>query len=105
MPDLEQALQAETKKERVYIADSWDEMAGWMGSSPDVLKGTINEYNAGCDSGNDLFCKDKRFLSPLRNPPYYGIKSTLNLLVTHGVIKTNKRMEVYDDVFAPTLSR
>jgi fumarate reductase flavoprotein subunit len=94
--NAERDLHSFAKEGKVKITHSWDEMAEWIGSSPDVLRATINEYNAGCDSGKDLFCKDKRYLSPLRQPPYYGIKSTLNLLVTHGVIKTNKRMEVMD---------
>lgn len=67
-----------------------------MGISPDTLKQTINEYNDGCDKGHDIFTKDKAFLSALRNPPYYAIKCCLTLLVTHGVIKTNKSMNAVD---------
>ncbi|MBN1626790.1 MAG: FAD-dependent oxidoreductase [Deltaproteobacteria bacterium] len=92
--NAEKDLQSFSKKGKVKITTSWDEMAGWMGVSPDVLKKTINEYNAGCDSGTDIYGRDKRSLVPLRTPPYYAIKSCLNLLVTHGVIKTNNRMQV-----------
>ncbi len=94
--NAENDLQLFAKKGKVRITNSWDEMAEWMGVSPDILKGTVNEYNAGCDSGNDAYGRDKGSLAPLRTPPYYAIKSCLNLLVTHGVIKTNDRMQVKD---------
>jgi fumarate reductase flavoprotein subunit len=95
--NVEKDLQAFAKKGRgVKITNSWDEMAKWMGVSPAVLKATIDEYNAGCDSGIDLFGRDKRSLSPLRTPPYYAITTGLTLLVTHGVIKTSKKMQVLD---------
>jgi len=94
--NAEKDLQLFAKKGKVKIANSWEEMAEWMSVSPDVLKRTVNEYNAGCDSGTDIYGKDKGSLIPLRTPPYYAIRSCLNLLVTHGVIKTNKRMQVTD---------
>jgi succinate dehydrogenase/fumarate reductase flavoprotein subunit len=40
--------------------------------------------------------KDRRYLSPLRKPPYYGIQCGLNLMTTHGGIKVNHHMEVLD---------
>jgi len=94
--NAEKDLQAFSRKGKVKIADSWDEIAEWMGMSPDVLRRTIGEYNAGCDKGKDIYGRDKSSLVALRTPPYYAIRSCLNLLVTHGVIKTNKRMEVMD---------
>jgi hypothetical protein len=94
--NAENDLQLFAKQEKVKITNSWDGMAEWMGVSPDILKRTVNEYNAGCDSGTDIYGKDKKSLIPLRTPPYYGIRSCLNLLVTHGVIKANKRMQVTD---------
>jgi fumarate reductase flavoprotein subunit len=95
--NVEKDLQAFAKKGRgVKITNSWDEMAKWMGVPPDLLQATIDEYNAGCDSGNDLFGRDKRSLSPLRTPPFYAITAGLTLLVTHGPIKTNKKMQVLD---------
>lgn len=94
--NAEKDLQSFAKKGKVKISNSWEEMAEWMAVSPDVLKKTINEYNAGCDTGTDSYGRDKSSLAPLRTPPYYAIRSCLNLLVTHGVIKTNKKMQVMD---------
>lgn len=85
------------KRGEVRIADSWDKIAEWMGADPDILKATIDEYNAACDKGHDdIFAKDKKYLLPLRTPPYYAIKCHLILQVTHGGIKVNENMEVLD---------
>lgn len=80
----------------VKISDSWDEIANWMGAEdPEVLKKTIEEYNTDCDRGYDSkFFKDRRYLDPLRKPPYYAIKSNSDYLDTIGGIKINERMEV-----------
>jgi fumarate reductase flavoprotein subunit len=81
----------------VKISDSWEEIAGWMGADPKILEKTIDEYNDGCDRGYDpVFSKDRRYLAPLRTPPYYAIKSNSDYLDTIGGIKINERMEVLD---------
>lgn len=81
----------------VKISDSWDEIAKWMEADPQVLKTTIDKYNAGCDQGYDpIFAKDRKFLVPLRTPPYYAIKSNSDFLDTIGGIKINEPMEVLD---------
>jgi hypothetical protein len=35
-------------------------MAEWIGASPKTLKKTIDEYNACCEMGHDIFIKDRR---------------------------------------------
>ena len=68
-----------------------------MGADPETVKATIDEYNTAGDKGHDdIFAKDRSYLTPLRTPPYYAIKCCVNLLVTHGDIKINHRMEVLD---------
>lgn len=97
MPGLEEALRVEAKKDRVKIAGSWDEMAGWIGATPDVLKGTIEKYNSFCCSGYDEdFVKERRYLVPLTSPPYYAIRGLAAILDTIGGIRINERMEVVD---------
>ena len=92
---LGEELQFEADKGTVKISDSWDEIARWIGATPEVLKTTIDEYNSFCDQGYDeIFAKDRRFLQPLRTPPYYAIKCGTELLVTLGGIKINHCMEV-----------
>ncbi len=90
-------LPLEVNRGNVKISDSWDEIARWMGASPEVLKITIDEYNSDCDRGHDaLFVKDRRYLEPLRTPPYYAVKFHQTLLDTMGGIKTNHHMEILD---------
>jgi fumarate reductase flavoprotein subunit len=93
---VEKDLRTKTDTGRIKIADSWAEIARWMGVEPEVLQTTIDEYNDGCDKKSDYFAKDPQFLIPLRQPPYYAIKTVLSLLVTHGVIRTSERMEILD---------
>jgi fumarate reductase flavoprotein subunit len=88
-------LRSQAGKGRVKISDSWEEIADWLGASPEVLKSTINEYNSFCEQGYDNdFVKDQRYLFPLRTPPYYAVQSCLDCAATHGGIKVNQRMEV-----------
>jgi len=81
----------------VRIADSWDEIAAWIGADAKALKRTIDEYNLSCERGYDpIFAKERRHLVPLRTPPYYAIRCGVDYLDTIGGIKINERMEVLD---------
>ena len=95
--DIEKELQAEVHKGGVKISNTWDEIAKWMNISPESLKTTVTEYNHFCESGYDeIFDKDRRYLKPLHNPPYYAVRCHLSFLDTVGGIKINHRMEVLD---------
>lgn len=66
----------------VCIADTWEEIASFVGSSPDALKQTIHSYNQFCEQGRDGdFLKEPSYLRPLRTPPFYAI---LGLRFCHG---------------------
>jgi fumarate reductase flavoprotein subunit len=94
-PNLEKALRAEVTHDRVKKAEAWDEVAGWIGAKPAALKASIEEYNACCQSGYDnIFAKDRRWLQPLYQPPYYAIRCEAHILDTLGGIRINERMEV-----------
>jgi fumarate reductase flavoprotein subunit len=81
----------------VKIADNWDDIATWIGCNPDVLKETVARYNSFCEKGYDEdFVKDKKFLVPLRNPPYYAVKFRPLVIETVGPVIVNERMEVMD---------
>jgi fumarate reductase flavoprotein subunit len=92
---LEKQLRSEAEKGSARIAESWDEVACWMGAAPKVLKETVDEYNRSCHRGYDeTFLKQRRFLVPLETPPYYALKCCQGFLGTIGGIKINHRMEV-----------
>jgi fumarate reductase flavoprotein subunit len=97
LADLEKELKLEAAKGGLKISDSWDDIARWIGVSPEVLNVTVEEYNSFCDRGrDDIFAKDRRYLQALRTPPYYAIKCYMIYLTTVGGIKINHRMEVLD---------
>ncbi len=88
---------AKTVSPYIHIADSWNEIAEWIGIAPEILKETIEEYNLACERGYDpVLKKDRRYLVPLRKPPYYAIRMGVDYLDTIGGIKVNERMEVLD---------
>jgi succinate dehydrogenase/fumarate reductase flavoprotein subunit len=95
LPGLERELQKPHKV--LKVSDSWDDIAAWAGVEPAALRATINEYNAACDRGHDpLFAKARKYLRPLRTPPFYAIQGHVHICDTVGGIKINERMEVLD---------
>jgi fumarate reductase flavoprotein subunit len=97
MPGLEKAIRVEADKGRVKIADSWDEIARWIGAEPEVLKNTISQYNDFCRQGYDEdFAKERRYLKPMDTAPYYAIRGLAVMLDTIGGIRINEHMEVLD---------
>ncbi|MFH1032815.1 MAG: FAD-dependent oxidoreductase [Chloroflexota bacterium] len=93
--DLPRQLELEAKRGNVKIANTWADMAKWMNVAPAVLKATIDEYNSACEHGHDaIFVKDRRFLVPLRTPPFYALRCYSHYPDTIGGIKINHKMEV-----------
>jgi fumarate reductase flavoprotein subunit len=95
MVDLEKYLQKEVENGKAKISHSWKEIAGWIGTDSAVLKKTIDEYNFYCTQGrDDMFYKDRRYLQPLRTPPFCALKCCQAFHGTIGGIKINHHMEV-----------
>jgi fumarate reductase flavoprotein subunit len=95
--DLEKTLETYEKRGVVKIADSWEPIADWIGADPVVLSKTVETYNDACDRGYDAqFAKERKYLSPLRRPPFYAIRCATTFLDTLGGIKVNAGMEVLD---------
>jgi fumarate reductase flavoprotein subunit len=97
---------AEDNGKLAKIANSWKEIAVWIGCDPQVLQSTIDEYNEGCNRGHDaIFAKDQRYLMPLLTPPFYAFKCGSGIMNTLGGIKINEKMEVLnqDDLPIPGL--
>jgi fumarate reductase flavoprotein subunit len=95
MINLDNKLKKEEVKGTVKISRSWKEIAKWIGTDLKTLKKTITEYNRYCNIGQDKeFYKDRRFLQPLKTPPFYALKCTQAYHGTIGGIKINHHMEV-----------
>jgi fumarate reductase flavoprotein subunit len=83
--------------DKIKIADTWGEIAEWMGADKEALKATVEAYNAGCDQGLDaVFAKERKYLKPLRKPPFYAIEGHAMIADTVGGIKINEKMQVID---------
>jgi fumarate reductase flavoprotein subunit len=99
---MDQQLQMAIKKGNAKIADSWDEIALWIGAKPEILNNTVEEYNRFCDNGQDtLFTKDSKYLDALRTPPYYALKCYPAFLGTIGGIRINEKTEVLNNEYEP----
>lgn len=102
LDELEDDLRKESAEGKAKIADTWDEIAEYIGAQPEVLKATVERYNSFCDKGYDEdFLKDKEFLIPLREPPYYAILGRQGFDSTLGGIKINHHMEVISKQDSP----
>jgi fumarate reductase flavoprotein subunit len=96
--EIDKHLQKEVQEGRVKIADSWEAIARWMGADPRKLTDNVQVYNKCCEKGfDDLFYKDRRYLQPLRKPPYYALLCHQAFHGTTGGIKINEHMEVIDE--------
>ncbi|OGO21685.1 MAG: hypothetical protein A2144_13650, partial [Chloroflexi bacterium RBG_16_50_9] len=97
LPGLAEELQKHAKGGDTKTAASWDGIAKWIGADPEILKAEINEYNSYCEQGHDeIFAKDRKYLQPLRNPPYYAMRCYARVGETLGGIKVNENMEILD---------
>jgi len=95
LAELSRELLLEVDDGTTKMADSWEEIAIWIGANPEVLQSTIDEYNSDCDRGHDsVMAKDRRYLIPFRTPPYYAMRGHPTITTTQGGIKINHRMEV-----------
>jgi fumarate reductase flavoprotein subunit len=102
LPGLDGIIQAEVENGRAIVANTWGEIARWIGVAPGVLEATIDEYNACCVKGyDDVFGKDRRYLQALRTPPYYAVIGHPMFTTTIGGIKINHNMEVLDGQGTP----
>ncbi len=96
-PGLDNQLKQLSEKGTIKRADTWNDIAAWIGCESRVLRDTIDEYNTGCNQGHDpVFGKDRAYLMPLGIPPYYALKCGSSMLNTIGGIKVNENMEVID---------
>lgn len=99
LPGLGRELRAIAEKsDAIIITDSLEDLAKFIGAKPDVLKKTIEEYNAACAKGHDpVFCKDSRYLRPMSTAPYYALKGQAGICDAIGGVKINENMEAIDN--------
>lgn len=86
-----------TMAETAVKADSLEELADGLGLPRETFLAQVERYNEYCATGeDDEFHKDKRFLLPVKTPPFYGIKNEPYTLCITGGLNVDVRMHVCD---------
>ena len=81
-------------------ADTLEELAEKIGIDPEGLVKNVEEYNAMCAEGWDtLFEKEREFMQPLENGPFYACRQYVGAYGTLGGVLINQRMEVMTDEY------
>ncbi len=95
--EMEKGIRDGAVKRTIKIANNWEEIASWIGIDGKTLKETISRYNGFCRQGHDTdFLKEKEYLLPLIEPPFYAVKTIAALLDTIGGIVIDGKMRVLD---------
>lgn len=91
----------ENGNEGLFIADTIKELAEMTGINEENLVDTVEEYNDYCDSADEEFFKDRRYMRPLIKAPYYAAQIRPGGYGTVGGIRINENCEACDKDFEP----
>lgn len=91
----------ENGNEGLFIADTIEELAEMTGINEENLVDTVEEYNDYCDSVDEEFFKDRRYMRPLIKAPYYAARIRPGGYGTVGGIRINENCEACDKDFEP----
>jgi fumarate reductase flavoprotein subunit len=94
-------LAKENANEFFIIADSIGELADKAGIDRDALVETVERYNDYCDTRDEEFFKDARFMRPLAKAPYYCVRIRPGGYGTVGGIRINENCECLNKDFEP----
>lgn len=100
LPGLEEHIEREVAEGNYIRAHSLAELASKLGMPADAFIKTVERYNTWCDRGYDEdFGVPQRFLSPVRQAPFYAFKMNAWLLsVPHGLhVDQNSQVLTEDD--------
>lgn len=83
---------------KVFIADSLDDLAKKIGVNKDKLNAAVTEINQAAEQNQDkVFGKDSRYLLPIKKGKFYAVKSTFQVFTTLGGVKINHKTEVLNE--------
>jgi fumarate reductase flavoprotein subunit len=95
MGGLYEAIDAEIAKGGILKAQTLPELAQAMGVDPAEFATEISRYNADCQAGHDsVFDKARAHLQPITAAPFYAVRAGMDIITTHGGIRTDSRMRV-----------
>lgn len=99
---LRDRLSDPSNSEWCMAADDWADIAKWIGSDPEVLAATVENYNASCDEGRDAaWAKDPALLVPLRKAPFYALRFRPLMVDTAGPVTIDAELRVLDEKGLP----
>ena len=84
-----------------FRADTIEELAEKIGVDPKALKETIDNYNYFCDSYDQEFFKDHKYLRPIFKAPFYAAAIHPGGYGTVGGVRINENCEACDKEFMP----
>lgn len=102
--DIQSVLVPEADK--VFRADTVEELADRIGVDPAALRTTVDNYNHYCTEGFDRDCfKQAEYLVPCSRGPYYAVRATLGTDGAFGGVLVNGDMQAYrsDGTLIPRL--
>ncbi|MDR1765224.1 MAG: FAD-binding protein [Lachnospiraceae bacterium] len=92
---LPEDLHKEAEAGRVFIGDTLDEVAGWVGCDRGTLQKSVDDYNRFCSQGYDEdFLKDPMYLQPFTKGPYYCLRSYSGVDTFIGGLMINHSQQV-----------
>lgn len=92
--DLIAILESAMPTEEVVKANSFEVLSEAMGVPAEKLIKTMSTYNEGTKTGNDVMGKEKEFLIPVEEAPYYALKVYPKTMGTFGGVKIDENCRV-----------
>ncbi len=81
----------------IYESDTVEELCEKTGINFDNLKKTIDEYNLGCSTSDELFFKKSKYMKPFNGGKLYAARHYPAGYGSLGGVKTNDNMEVLNN--------
>ncbi len=98
VPEVYEGLDFAVEEGMAFRGETLAELASAIGVDPTTLEGTVAEYNAVCEAGEDaVFEKKPEFLTKLENGPWYAIKVYPAHFSTAGGLDVDRQIRVLKD--------
>lgn len=92
--DIPQKDAYDIENKSLFISDTLEGVAEFMGCDIQDLKAGVEKYNASCKTGFDEhLLKSAEYLSPIKEGPYYVLCAARSMDSTQGGITINKEFE------------
>lgn len=99
-PDWHVDFEAALADGRMKKADTLEELAEMLGLDPEVLKESVDQWNANCEAGEDsgtIYPLNPDFLNPIVEGPFYGAKIGARLSMTLAGLRVDEKLRVCDE--------